>query len=173
MAKRETVWIANLYLRLSKEDRHQANAESISIETQRMKTTDFAEFSTTAFIWEKQMADVTAEIIGKRRAFIEKIGKSETPREAANHAMEFQHQVCVIGKNQMAALIITSFRMPCIAMWQRFCRIYGIDTLYEHTKRSWECIKNRDYAAAMEWFETFMADAIDGSYTLYEEDLLT
>ena len=42
MAKRETVWIANLYLRLSKEDKRSANAESISIETQRMKTSSFA-----------------------------------------------------------------------------------------------------------------------------------
>ena len=42
MAKRETVWIANLYLRLSKEDKRSANAESISIETQRMKTSNFA-----------------------------------------------------------------------------------------------------------------------------------
>ena len=39
-----------------------------------MKTTDFAEFSQTAFIWEKQMADAAADIILKRRAFIEKIG---------------------------------------------------------------------------------------------------
>ncbi|MBQ9370371.1 MAG: DNA replication and repair protein RecF, partial [Clostridia bacterium] len=39
-----------------------------------MKTTDFAEFSTTAFIWETQMAEAAADIILKRRAFIEKIG---------------------------------------------------------------------------------------------------
>lgn len=40
-----------------------------------MKTVDYAEFSQTAFIWEKQMADAAAEIIVKRRAFLEKIGK--------------------------------------------------------------------------------------------------
>ena len=39
-----------------------------------MKTTDFTEFSTTAFIWETQMAEAAADIILKRRAFIEKIG---------------------------------------------------------------------------------------------------
>ena len=42
MEKRDTVLIENLYLRLSKEDKHSANAESISIETQRMKTSSFA-----------------------------------------------------------------------------------------------------------------------------------
>lgn len=40
-----------------------------------MKSTDFAEFSTTAFIWETQMAEVAADIIIKRREFIEKIGR--------------------------------------------------------------------------------------------------
>ena len=41
-----------------------------------IKTTDYAEFSQTAFIWERQMAEVAADIILKRRVFIEKIGKS-------------------------------------------------------------------------------------------------
>jgi len=40
-----------------------------------IKSVDYAEFSQTAFIWEKQMADAAADIIMKRRIFIEKIGK--------------------------------------------------------------------------------------------------
>ena len=40
-----------------------------------IKTTDYAEFSQTAFIWETQMAEVAADIVVKRRAFLEKIGK--------------------------------------------------------------------------------------------------
>ena len=40
-----------------------------------IKTTDFAEFSQTAFIWETQMADAAADIILKRKVFIEKISK--------------------------------------------------------------------------------------------------
>ena len=39
-----------------------------------MKSVDYAEFSTTAFIWEKQMAEAAADIILKRRVFIEKLG---------------------------------------------------------------------------------------------------
>ncbi len=40
-----------------------------------IKQVDFAEFSQTAYIWETQLADAAAEIIVKRRSFIEKIGK--------------------------------------------------------------------------------------------------
>ena len=39
-----------------------------------IKQTDFAEFSQTAFIWEKQLAEAAAEIILTRYSFIEKIG---------------------------------------------------------------------------------------------------
>ena len=40
-----------------------------------IKTTDYAEFSQTAFIWETQMAEVAADIVLKRREFIKKIGE--------------------------------------------------------------------------------------------------
>lgn len=73
MAKRETVWIANLYLRLSKEDKRSANAESISIETQRMKTTNFA--MQNSIIVRKEFVDdyvkirISRENLDKTRGF--------------------------------------------------------------------------------------------------------
>jgi len=39
-----------------------------------IKQTDFAEFSQTAYIWETQIADAAADIILKRREFLQKIG---------------------------------------------------------------------------------------------------
>jgi len=39
-----------------------------------MKQTDFSEFSQTAFIWEKQLAEAAADIIVTRYSFINKIG---------------------------------------------------------------------------------------------------
>ena len=119
------------------------------------------------------IARITDEEVEMLRDIVEGIGSAESPKEASTKAMEFQRQLCIIGKNQMAQLIITSFRMPCMAMWQRFCKIYGIGKLYEHTKRSFEYIVERDYEGAMEWLEKFSADAMEGSYTLYEEDLIS
>ena len=40
-----------------------------------IKTADFAEFSTTAFIWETQMSEAAADVILKRKEFISKISK--------------------------------------------------------------------------------------------------
>lgn len=40
-----------------------------------IKSVDFAEFSTTAFIWETQMSEAAAEVVVKRREFIKKISE--------------------------------------------------------------------------------------------------
>lgn len=104
-------------------------------------------------------------------AVVEIIGTSDTNVEAARHALEFQTRLAEMGGNVMLSLIIVTFKTPCLAMWVRFCKIYGVDTLFEHTMESWRLIKARDYDGALEWIETFSKDAIDGKYTLYEKDL--
>ncbi len=102
---------------------------------------------------------------------VERIGKAKSDEEAAENAMDFQRELAYLGENQMLALIFTIFRKPCIAMWVRFCKIYGIETLYLHTKKSFELLKAFDYKGMMEWIEQFSMDAIAGDYTLYEADL--
>ena len=66
-----------------------------------IKTTDYAEFSQTAFIWETQMAEAATDIILKRRAFIEKIGKiaDEYHRKIAgeNEDITLLYEPCVEG----------------------------------------------------------------------------
>lgn len=64
-----------------------------------IKTVDYAEFSQTAFIWENQMADVEADIILKRRTFIEKIG---------NIANDYHFKIA--GENEDISLIYE----PCV-----------------------------------------------------------
>ena len=69
-----------------------------------MKSSDFAEFSQTAFIWETQMADAAADIIIKRRAFIEKIGKisDEYHRRIAgeNEDIALLYEPCAEGADK-------------------------------------------------------------------------
>ena len=69
-----------------------------------IKTTDYAEFSQTAFIWERQMAEVGADIILKRRVFIEKIGKyaDEYHRRIAGEQEDITllYESCVEGENK-------------------------------------------------------------------------
>lgn len=102
---------------------------------------------------------------------VESIKDSDSFRQAAENALSFQIKLAELGGNAMLSLIIVTFRAPCIAMWIRFCKIYGINTLYEHTLQSWKLVKARDYDGIRDWIETFSNDAIDGKYTLYEKDL--
>ena len=107
----------------------------------------------------------------KLRVIVENIKTSTSYYEASCHALDFQITMADMGENDMLGLIITTFRNPCIAMWMRFCKIYGIEKLYMHTSTSWELLKKRDYNGALEWIETFTKEAIDGKYTLYEIDM--
>ena len=71
-----------------------------------IKTTDYAEFSQTAFIWETQMAEVAADIVIKRRAFIEKIGNiaDDYHRRIAGEGEDITlvYEPCVEGENRDA-----------------------------------------------------------------------
>ncbi len=116
---------------------------------------------------EKLGEDSAAEL----HTLVEKIHLAASPQEAAETAMEFQRRLAEIGENQMLMLIIVNFKAPCVAMWVRFCRLYGIDTLYQHTLRSLELLEAGDYQKALDWIEQFTKDAIEGQYTLYEKDL--
>lgn len=71
-----------------------------------IKTTDYAEFSQTAFIWETQMAEVAADIVIKRRAFIEKIGNiaDDYHRRIAGEGEDITlvYEPCVEGEDRDA-----------------------------------------------------------------------
>ena len=55
-----------------------------------------------------------------------------TPSQAAEIAFHFHHEMTLIGGNSILTLIYTSFKVPCTALWVRFCRKYGVDTLTKH-----------------------------------------
>ena len=80
-------WLANLYLRLSKEDKRSANAESISIETQRMKTTNFAKQN--SIIIRKEFVDD-----GESGVFFER-----PEFQAMMHDVEEGNANCIIVKD--------------------------------------------------------------------------
>ncbi len=69
-----------------------------------MKSVDYAEFSTTAFIWEKQMAEVSADIVIKRREFIRKLGviADEYHRRIAGEGEDITliYEPCVEGEDR-------------------------------------------------------------------------
>lgn len=91
-----------------------------------------------------------------------------TPSQAAEIAFQFQHEMTILGGNQILPLIYSSFKVPCIALWIRFCRKYGVEALHYNMKRLYETLLSRDRAAADAWIDEYLGEAISGDQQIYE-----
>lgn len=92
---------------------------------------------------------------------------AQTPEEASTVAFAFQHELAYLSGNTLMPLIFSSFRIPVITLWERFCRLYGIETLYENTLTLYQCIDERDSSKAIEWLNTSINDTIHGNRQIY------
>ena len=89
------------------------------------------------------------------------------PSQAAEIAFHFHHEMTLIGGNSILTLIYTSFKVPCTALWVRFCRKYGVDTLHSNIEELYRHLKNRDLVAARKWSNEYLKEAIDGNKQIY------
>lgn len=92
---------------------------------------------------------------------------AQTPEEASTVAFAFQHELAYLSGNTLMPLIFSSFRIPVITLWERFCRLYGIEILYENTLTLYQCIEERDSSKAIEWLNTSINDTIHGNRQIY------
>lgn len=91
-----------------------------------------------------------------------------TPAQAAEIAFSFQHEMTVLGGNQILPLIYTSFKVPCISLWIRFCRKYGVNALHSNMATLYRLLLRRDKAAAAAWIDAYLEKAIRGDQQIYE-----
>lgn len=94
---------------------------------------------------------------------------SPSPAQAAEIAFAFQHEMTILGGNSILPLIYSSFKIPCISLWIRFCRRYGVDALCNNMKRLYEALCKRDLQAAAEWIDEYLGEAISGAQQIYED----
>ncbi|MDE7171181.1 MAG: GntR family transcriptional regulator [Oscillospiraceae bacterium] len=87
--------------------------------------------------------------------------------EAAEAAFSFQHELALVSGNSIVPLIYSSFKPPVIALWIRFCNLYGIPALVYNTQTLYTLIQNRDADGASRWIETYLEQAIRGSQQIY------
>ena len=72
------------------------------------------------------------------------------------------------GGNSILPLIYSSFKVPCTALWIRFCRKYGVAALYGNVERLYRFMLDRDKKGAMAWTEAYLREAINGAQQIYE-----
>lgn len=87
--------------------------------------------------------------------------------EATQAAFEFQHEFALISGNTLIPLIFQSFKAPIFTLWERFCTLYGIETLYKSNYKTWSYIRDRDTQGAIDWFHHTMKECISGNWKIY------
>lgn len=92
---------------------------------------------------------------------------AKTPEEASVVAFSFQHEIACLSGNTLMPLIFSSFRSPVITLWERFCRLYGIQALYENTLNLYQCIEEGDLSKAIKWLNTSLNETIHGNRPIY------
>jgi len=113
-------------------------------------------------------SDDELEALGRH---VDALGAVPAPSfaQASEIAFAFQHKMTLIGGNNILPLIYTSFKVPCISLWIRFCRKYGVAALHSNVERLYRFLLNRDKASAFDWIDTYLGEAIYGNQQIYEE----
>jgi DNA-binding FadR family transcriptional regulator len=113
------------------------------------------------------------EAIDHLETMAEELKSTDSIQKAALIAFQYHHELAYLAGNTVLTLIYSSFKEICIVLWVRFCKLYGIEALYDHVIHLQEYLKKRDKQGANKWIQQYLREAIEGSQQIYEEQLLT
>ena len=108
------------------------------------------------------------EELEKLGVYVNNLSEHPAPAQAADIAFSFHHGMTLIGGNHILPLIYTSFKVPCTALWIRFCRKYGVEALHSNIGELYRLVLNRDLKGAIEWSNRYLIEAISGTQQIYE-----
>lgn len=98
---------------------------------------------------------------------LERMAAAPSATEAAEAAFAFQHELALVGGNSIVPLIYYSFKPPVIALWTRFCTLYGIPALVRNTQTLYALLRARDQEGAARWIDEYLEQAISGTQQIY------
>lgn len=98
---------------------------------------------------------------------VEAIRQARDNRQAAEAAFAFQHELAMLSGNTLLPLIFRSFYSSVLVLWERFCALHGIDTLYQTSCRLCGHIRDKDIPGAVAWIDYCTRETISGSRCIY------
>ncbi|WP_320128243.1 GntR family transcriptional regulator [uncultured Sphaerochaeta sp.] len=101
--------------------------------------------------------------------FLEKLKEGEDPSSCAKSLFEFHHELCLITQNTLLPLIYSSFSIPIISLWERYCRLYGCRNVYLSTLKTYTLVKERKGSEAKMWTMQYFRAILDGPKQIYGE----
>lgn len=101
------------------------------------------------------------------RSYVEQIKDASSITAASELSFQFQHELAFLSGNTLLPLIFSSFKVPVISLWERFCRLHGIEELYKNNDRLCRYLEARDVEKAVQWISTSINETIDGGLPIY------
>lgn len=98
---------------------------------------------------------------------VEAIRQARDNRQAAEAVFAFQHELAMLSGNTLLPLIFRSFYSSVLVLWERFCALHGIDTLYQTSCRLCGHIRDKDIPGAVAWIDYCTRETISGSRRIY------
>ena len=114
------------------------------------------------------IANASDADLAKLRKYVDALEANPNPAQAAEIAFAFHHEMTLMGGNHILPLIYTSFKVPCTALWVRFCRKYGVAALHSNVEELYRHLLNRDQEGAISWSSRYLEEAIRGSQQIYD-----
>jgi DNA-binding FadR family transcriptional regulator len=99
--------------------------------------------------------------------YVKQMSETDSPKVASELAFGFQHELAFLSGNTLMPLIFCSFKVPILSLWERFCRLYGLESLRKNTAVLCDYIEQRDTKKAVEWLTASINDTIKGSRQIY------
>ena len=90
--------------------------------------------------------------------------KAEAIRQAGDNR---QAAEAAFAGNTLLPLIFRSFYSSVLVLWERFCALHGIDTLYQTSCRLCGHIRDKDIPGAVAWIDYCTRETVSGSRRIY------
>lgn len=98
---------------------------------------------------------------------VEAIRQARDNRQAAEATFAFQHELAMLSGNALLPLIFRSFYSSVLVLWERFCALHGIDTLYQTSCRLCGHIRDKDIPGAVAWIDYCTRETVSGRRRIY------
>lgn len=110
----------------------------------------------------------TDDEIDSLKIYLEGLKVCKDPKEAAQLAFSFHHELGFISGNTLLPLFFVSFKNPVMSLWIRFCKEYDVKALYHNTAMFYENLKKRDKEKTVAFIESSLHESIEGGRQIYQ-----
>ena len=116
---------------------------------------------------ESCIPKITDSEIALLKDFVKQMEETDSPEHASELAYRFHHELAFLSGNTLMPLIFSSFKVPILSLWERFCRLYGLESLRTNTAVLCNYIEQRNTEKAVEWLTSAINAIIKGDRQIY------